>query len=310
MRFARRTGVLAGIALAAFFPLCAAAQESSSRAETDSVASGPVAALRDTLSAACAQNAAGFQKFLTQRNSESFSRMTVSARNELMKRFILLSDAGKASVTTNPAGRPSVRCETVYGTAEAQIGGADLRDNLAFIPVTLRDVTDSEGSAHYVLMGLVREGGQWKILSVGILMLDLPSLEVEWDQAEIGDNEKQALAAIRKIKAAVENYRQLYTHLPESLANLGPPAANAKANAEAAALLDANLASGKVEGYAFRYVIAGANTVGAPAKYEIAATPVNYGRTGQISYFIDQDGTLHGADHRGGVGSGSDPKVE
>jgi len=32
-------------------------------------------------------------------------------------------------------------------------------------------------------------------------------------------------------------------------------------------------------GYAIRYVIVGASTLGAPAKYELAATPLQYGRT-------------------------------
>jgi hypothetical protein len=63
-------------------------------------------------------------------------------------------------------------------------------------------------------------------------------------------------------------------------------------------------------GYAIRYVIVGASTLGAPAKYEVAATPLQYGRTGLRSFFRDSKGGLHAADRQGAVGSESDPKVE
>jgi hypothetical protein len=74
-------------------------------------------------------------------------------------------------------------------------------------------------------------------------------------------------------------------------------------------LLDAELASGEKSGYVFRYVIVGGNALGALAKYELAATPQSYGRTGRRSFFRDSDGGLHAGDHQGGVGSAADPKV-
>jgi hypothetical protein len=63
-------------------------------------------------------------------------------------------------------------------------------------------------------------------------------------------------------------------------------------------------------GYRFRYVISGGSSLGAPAKYEIAATPETYGRTGRRSFFRDTNGVLHGADRQGAVGSELDPRVE
>ena len=54
----------------------------------------------------------------------------------------------------------------------------------------------------------------------------------------------------------------------------------------------------------------GASTVGAPAKYELAATPETYGRTGRRSFLRDAAGQIRGADHQGSVGSELDPKVE
>ena len=296
----------------------AGAQESSSKpggsfagAPVEAATSGgPSAALKGVLSAACSQNQAEFGRFLTARNREAFTRMTRQARISLMKRFVLLNEPGKPTASANPAGRPILRCQTPDVTTEMQIGGAELRENIAFLPMELRDATDTTGaSVRQITMGLVREDGDWKLLSLGLLLLDLPALEVEWDSAEIDSTEKSAIAALAKVAGAVEAYRNKYLRLPASLANLGPPLHGA-ANAESAGLVDSDLANGIKNGYTIRYVIVGANTVGAPAKYELAATPLQYGRTGRRSFFRDSNGGLHAADRGGAVGSEADPKVE
>ncbi len=272
-------------------------------------AGGPVAALRDVLLAACSQDGSGFARFLTERSKESFKRLTPAARVALMKRFVLLNVPGKASAIANPAGRPLVRCETPDVTTEMAIGGADARENVAFLPMELRDAADSTGvSVHQINMGLVREGGQWRLLSIGLLLLDLPALEVEWDAAESDANESTALENLKKLAEAVEAYRRTYSSLPESLTVLGPPAEGAS-NHEAAGLVEGELAAGAKDGYVFRIVIAGASALGAPAKYELAATPSEYGRTGTRSFFRDADGGWHAADRRGAVGAASDPKI-
>jgi hypothetical protein len=285
--------------------------ESSASAPTEMTSSGgPTAALKAVLSAACSQNQTEFVRFLTARNREAFSRMTPLARVALMKRFVLLNEPGRPTASANPAGRPILRCQTPDVTTEMQIGGAELRDNIAFLPMELRGATDTTGAnVHQITMGLVREDGDWKLLSLGLLLLDLPALEVEWDAAEMESTERDAIEAVKKVSAAVEAYRNKYSRLPESLANLGPPLHGA-ANGEAAAYLDSDLANGMKNGYAIRYVIVGASTLGAPAKYALAATPLQYGRTGRRSFFRDSNGAVHAADRRGAVGSEADPKVE
>jgi hypothetical protein len=314
VKFRKTIGTAQLIVLTALFLLlvrCASAQESSSApAVQPSSPNGPSAALRDVLTAACSQSQNDFSRFLTARNKESFSRMAPAARVAFMKRFVLLNEAGKPSVTANPSGRPIVRCETPAGAAEIQIGGADTRDNVAFLPVELRDATDSSGaSAIQVNMGLVRENGEWKILSLGLVLLDLPSLELEWDSAEADKNEQAALESLKDIAEAVEAYRRKFTRLPESLSSLGPPL-RGPANAEAASLIESDLAAGMKNGYSFRYVIVGASGLGAPAKFELAATPLSYGRTGHRSFFRDATGTLRGADRQGAVGTSSDPRLQ
>src|SRR5271170_2968285 len=301
---------MAGTALFLLLTNAAFTQESSSApAAVTASANGPLAALRDVLMAACSQSQNDFERYLTARNKESFTRMAPAARVAFMKRFVLLNEAGKPSVTSNPSGRPIVRCDTPAGAAEIQIGGADTRDNVAFMPVNLRDATDTtDASAIQVTMGLVRENGEWKILSLGVVLLDLPSLELEWDSAEADKNELAAIESLKDIAEAVETFRRKYTRLPATLSSLGPPL-HGPASADAAQLLDSELAAGMKNGYSFRYVIVGASTLGAPAKFELAATPLSYGRTGHRSFFRDASGTLRGADRQGAVGAASDPKL-
>ena len=277
---------------------------------SDAATTAPVAALRDALSAACSQNQHDFAKFLTTRNAETFTSLTPGARVALMKRFVLLSEPGTPSIVTSVSGRPVVRCQTPDGAAELQIGGADATDNLAFLPVEIRDATDTVGaSILHVKMGVVRENGAWKLLSVGLVLLDLPSLAAEWDAAEMESTERKAIDQVKVIADAVEAYRRKYSHLPDSLDKLGPPARGA-VNADTAGMLDAQSASGVTDGYTFRYVIAGASNLGAPAKFELAATPQTYGRTGRRSFFRDSSGGLHAADHHGAVGSELDSSIE
>jgi hypothetical protein len=308
------------VAFAPVLLLCgslAAAQESSSAAQANSAtpATGapdaPTAALRDALSAACSQSEQSFSKFLTVRNAETFAHLTPSARVALMKRFVLLNEPGKASLLPTGSGRPTIHCQTPAGAAELQIGGAEISDNLAFLPVVVREATDTTGaSVIRVQMGLVREKNDWKLLSVGLVLLDLPALAFEWDAAEMDSTERAAIDGLKKIAEAVESYRRTYSRLPESLAKLGPAPRGSAAGPDAAGLLEADLASGVRTGYKFRYVISGGNSLGAPAKYEVAATPETYGRTGRRSFFRDTNGGLHGADRQGAVGSDVDPRVE
>src|SRR5215471_15918491 len=290
------------------------AQEPSSKPEATAAAappsaaqSGPGGALGKVLAAACSQDQTEFTRFLTTRNKEAFSRMTPASRVALMKRFVLLSEPGKASVTANPSGRPIVHCETPGATTEMQIGGAEVSENIAFLPLELREVTDTAGAnVRQINMGLVREEGEWKLLSLGVLLLDLPALESEWDEAEIESTEKEALETLKTITAAVDAYRKKFGRLPETIANLGSPARGGPGR-EAADLLEPDLVKGVKNGYAFRYVLVGTSNLGAPAKYELSATPLRYGRTGRRSFFRDSRGGLHAADRQGAVGGESDP---
>ena len=86
--------------LAAVLFFCAASGGTAAAQETADPArpagapaeAAPAAALRDILSAACAQDQKEFARFLTARNARSYARLTAAARVALMKRFVLLDE--------------------------------------------------------------------------------------------------------------------------------------------------------------------------------------------------------------------------
>ena len=282
----------------------------ATRAGQTQQGSEPAAVLREVLMAACSRDSKQFSGNLTSRNAAAFARMAPAAQATLLKRFVLLDKAGTPRSDSDEAGNLTVLCFTPEITTQMQIGKAEVRDNLAYLPLVLRDSTDTtDTNARSVTMGLVRESGQWKLLSLGVLLLDLPMLGEEWDRAEIQTNEKSAVVSMKELAAAIEKYRVTYTHLPQSLAELGPPTKGAP-KSDQAGLVGTELAVGRKDGYSFRYVIVGANNLGAPAKYELAAIPLEYGRTGTRSFFRDASGVLHGGDRRGAVGTDLDPKIE
>ncbi|MGB7437001.1 MAG: hypothetical protein WBR26_19645 [Candidatus Acidiferrum sp.] len=284
------------------FPSCRAAQADP--------ANDPASVLKDILVASCSQDAKQFATHLTARNATAFAAMTTTAQSTLLKRFVLLDQPGSPHSQTDPAGNLVVLCATSSVTTQLQIGKPEIRDNVAYLPLSVKEAGEGgDADSRRVVMGLVRENNQWKLLSLGLLLLDLPTLAEEWDRAEIQTNEKAAIAAVKELATAIEKYRVTFTRLPQTLAELGPAKAGAAKN-ERAGLVDADLAAGHKDGYSFRYVIVGANDVGAPALYELAAIPTEYGRTGTRSFFRDSSGVLHAADHQGAVGTIIDPRVE
>lgn len=72
--------------------------------------------------------------------------------------------------------------------------------------------------------------------------------------------------------------------------------------------IDGVLATGEKYSYRFTVII----TNGAPnqaASFQVSAVPQRYGKSGKRSFFIDESGTVRGADRNGSPANGSDPPV-
>ncbi len=276
--------------------------------------SNPATALSEALGAACRQDEAHFARYLTADNAAAFRELAVAQRTALMKRLILLEEPGRPLLSSDAAGRTVLRCEASSVSAEMRFGDARVRENLAFIPVEARGgARGADESGRRVDFGMVREGGGWKFLSVGLLLLDLPALVRQWAQqaenSEIEAQEAAAIAALRKIAEAILTYRRAFGRMPETLAQLGPPPKGG-ISPDAAGLLDAELTAGSKGGYVFRSVILSPSEEATEPRFNLAATPAQYSKTGRRSFFLDTSGVLRGGDKQGTVATAQDPRIE
>jgi type II secretory pathway pseudopilin PulG len=228
-----------------------------------------------------------------------------------MKRFVLLEDPGRPLLSTSATGHGVLRCETPGVETEMRLGDVRLRDNLAFVPMEIPLPNEPSRS---ITFGLVREGGNWKLLSVGLILLDIPAMAKQWQQADLDEREDNAIAVLRTLATALETYRRAYGRLPDTLAPLGPAPASG-ISPEASGLVDAELAAGSKGGYTIRYSIvpAGGNLPEEEASkaetFGLAATPNEYGKTGRRSFFLDSGGVLRGADKQGTLANSADPRI-
>ncbi len=271
----------------------------------------PEVSLSDALSAACRQDSPAFANSLTADNAAAFRALPPAQRTAMMKRFVLLDEPGRPLLSTGGDGQKIVRCEGPSFTTEMRLSEPRVRENLAFVPMEV-PITGAE--PRKITFGLVREGGNWKLLSVGLILLDVPAMATQWEQADLDASEDAAIVDLRSVATALETYRRAYGRLPEALTELGPAPADG-VSPDAAGLLDKDLAAGDKDGYAIRYAIlpspasaAGDDTDRLEA-FSLASAPKDYGKSGRRSFFLDSSGILRGADKQGAVATITDPRV-
>jgi hypothetical protein len=284
---------VAVIVLALFLPASVWAQQGH---ETD-----PAAALSAALGAACRSNESQFANYLTADNAAAFRALPQEQRTAFLKRFSLADAPGKPLISSGTDNHIVLRCQAPEVTVEFQFGDVRMRENLAFIAVTVVDGAHTE-------FGLVLETGGWRLLSLGLVLLDIPQLSKQWDEQDLLSREDSALTTLRRLVDAIESYRRAFGDLPESLTQLGP-APRGQISPEQAALVDEQLAAGSSGGYRFRYRILSAAVDQAPGTFELGATPDDYGKTGFRSFLLDGTGQIHGADKHGTAAASDDPVI-
>jgi len=280
----------AALALSLWLPFAARPQDAR---ESDAAA-----ALSAALVAACRANETQFASYLTADNKAAYLALPAEQRRALMKRISLTEESGKPLLSSDEKNRAVLHCQAGGATPEFHFGDARIRENLAFIPVSVANMREAE-------FGLVREGGGWRLLSVGLLLLDIPELSKQWAEQDVVAREEAVVATLRALRGAVESYRRMFGKLPESLAQLGPGPEN-QVSPEQADLVNEELAAGSRNGYQYRYrIVPGANEN--ESAFELAASPVDYGQAGHRSFFLDSTGKVHAADKHGSVATSSDP---
>jgi type II secretory pathway pseudopilin PulG len=252
------------------------------------------------LSAACRANETQFANYLTADNATAFRALPPEQRTAFLERFSLADGPGKPLLSSDPQNHTVLRCMAGEGTAEFRFGDVRSRDNLAFIPVSVVDAQQAE-------FGLVRENGGWRLLSLGLVLLDIPQLSKQWAEGDLAAREDSAVATLRQLAEAIRTYRDAYGKLPDSLAQLGP-APKGEISPDQASLVDEHLAAGSAGGYQFHYRVVSSAGQDDPA-FELVATPGDYGKAGRRSFFLDAAGKLHGADRHGALATADDPVV-
>lgn len=117
-------------------------------------------------------------------------------------------------------------------------------------------------------------------------------------------------SALRTITIGQVTYYSLYHGYAPSLKALGPPKNGAPPSAEAADLIDEQLASGYRSGYRFRYSAIDSDGDGMVDRYLVYAEPLNGGKK---YFFVDEHAVIHRDTDRnddngrpsGTIGSGS-----
>jgi hypothetical protein len=256
--------------------------------------------LADTLVAACRANETEFANHLTAASAAAFRALPATQRSELMKRLSLSDEPGKPLLSSDNDKHIVLRCRAANTTVEYRFGTTRVQENLAFIPVA---VVNSEQAD----FGMVRDGGSWRLLSLGLVLFDVPQLARQWAAADLAAREDGAIADLRSLAEAIRRYQRAFGKLPESLAQLGP-APKDQISPEQAALVPADMAAGKHGGYVFRYRIS-PDANGNDNDFELAATPEVYGGPGKRSFFMDTAGKVHGDDKHGKVATVDDPLI-
>lgn len=280
-------------------PLAAIAQTIPQDA-VDGKETDPSAALVSALTAACRMQDTRFAIYLTADNAAAFRALPAEQRIAFMRRLSLTDNAGRPLLSSDAKNHPVLRCEAVEGTSELRLGDARIHENLAFIPVSVPGGQQTQ-------FGMVREGGGWRIISLGLVLFDIPELSKEWAAADLAAKETDVRKTLENLAVTIRRYDDAFGRLPESLSEMGP-APQDQISPEQANLIDASLADGKENGYVYRYRIV-PDPNGASTKFELAASPAEYGKTGRVSFFLDSDGNMHGADKRGAVATIDDPVI-
>lgn len=261
----------------------------------------PSSALASALGAACREEASSFSSYLTSENTSAFSKLPADEQVSLMQRFVLLDTKGRPLLASTTDGRTLLRCEAADASQSFTFSAPAVHDNLAYISVTV-----STGES--IRFGLVREDSNWKLLSIGLLLIDIPQLQKQWAAQSLKADEDSAVDLLRGLEQAVIRYQDAFGRLPDSLSQLAPPQNNKGVSPAAADLIDASMASGVKNGYEFRYRIVTPAGTETPA-FEIAAVPQQYGKSGKRSFLLDAHSHIHAADHHGAVATLDDPLI-
>jgi hypothetical protein len=279
-----------------------AAKSAPTSAQQSVTTDDPATTLAGILVTACRQDTAKFPEYLTSSNATFYRALTPTQQVAILRRLVLLDDPGRALLSTRADGSTEIRCETPSTTRQIHIATPRTDQNISFVPIDVKP-------DRQINFGMIATKDGWKLISLGLIMLDFAQLQPEWEAQDMAAREEAAIEAMHKICAAIDTYRKAFEKLPDSLAQLGP-APKEGISPEAAGLLKDDLVSGTVQGYTLRYRILPAGAGGVESQFELVAMPAEYGKTGKRSFFMNDTLKLRGADKSGAPATAADPLID
>jgi len=293
-------GIMPKVSLA--IPQAAKNAPAAAPSQQSAMPEDPASTLTGILTTACQQDTAKFPEYLSPKNAAFYKQLTAAQQVAILRRLVLLDDPGRALLSTRADGTLELRCETRSVTRQIHIGAPRTDQNISFVPIDVKPDRQID-------FGLLATKEGWRLLSIGVLMLDFAQLQPEWDAQDMADREEVAIEALHKIRAAIDTYQKAFEKLPETLAQLGP-APKEGISPDAAGLISAELVAGAVEGYALRYRVVPAGSGNVDTQFELAATPTEYGKSGKRSFYMSETGKLRGADKAGAPATIADPLID
>ena len=124
-----------------------------------------------------------------------------------------------------------------------------------------------------------------------LVLMAVAGVSAESNPPPLVANERGAITALYAIASAENQYR----------VGKGAGSFGTLEQLQAEGLVSENTA--EPTGYKINLSIVG-------AKYELTATPLEHGKSGKTSYFMDETRILRGADHSGGMATSTDPPID
>ena len=108
-------------------------------------------------------------------------------------------------------------------------------------------------------------------------------------RSKMAANEASAVGSMRTLNTAAVTYSTTYGGYPSALSKLGPAT---PATSTSADLVDSVLSGGTKSGYSFSWSAGTPDGSGNIQSYNISASPITAGTTGQRYFYTDQSGVI------------------
>ncbi len=143
------------------------------------------------------QDTTKFPDYLTTNNAAFYKQLAPAQQVAILRRLVLLDDPGRALLSARDDGTTEIRCETKAVTRQIHLSKPRTDQNISFVPIDVKP-------DRQVDFGLLATKDGWKLLSIGVLMLDFAQLQPEWEAQDMADREEVATGALYKICAAID----------------------------------------------------------------------------------------------------------